>query len=147
MDTILDESSIGAAPTDEEVRRILMETRRIAVVGASANPMRPSYGVLGFLVAQGFDVTPVNPRIAGTAIHGRMAVATLPEAAPLDMVDLFRAPDQVGPAVDEAIRLAARTIWMQLGVVNRAAAARARAAGLAVIMDRCPKIEWWRLKL
>lgn len=134
-----------AEPDDQDIRRILKDTRRVAVVGASVNPMRPSHEVTGFLVARGYEVTPVNPGIAGQVLHGRTAVATLDEAAPLDLVDLFRASDQVGPAVDDAIRLGARTIWMQLGVVNRAAAAKARAAGLVVVMDRCPKIEWWRL--
>lgn len=143
----MSQTSVESEPDDQEIRRILRETRRIAVVGASANRVRPSYEVAGFLVARGFDVVPVNPGIAGQAIHGRTAVATLDEAAPLDMVDLFRASDQVEPAVDDAIRLGARTVWMQLGVINRAAAAKARAAGIAVVMDRCPKIEWWRLGL
>ncbi len=132
---------------DDRIRTILTGTRRIAVVGASNRPGRPSNGVLAFLLARGFDVVGVNPGIAGQTLHGAPVVATLDEAGPLDMVDVFRASDQVGPVVDDAIRLGARTVWMQLGVIDEAAAARAQAAGLAVVMDRCPAIEWPRLGL
>lgn len=90
-------------------------------------------------------MTPVNPGLAGTALHGRTVVAALADAAPLEMVDIFRAGDQVGPVVEEAIRLGARAVWMQLGVINTAAAEAARAAGLIVVMDRCPVIERARL--
>jgi predicted CoA-binding protein len=100
-----------------------------------------------FLIAQGFDVTPVNPGLAGQEILGRKVVATLAGAAPLDMVDLFRNSAEVAAPVAEAIRLNAKTIWMQLGVVNEEAAAAARAAGLVVIMNRCPAIEMPRLGL
>ncbi len=134
-------------PTDAEFRAILTGYRRVALVGASARPERPSHGVMGFLLRHGFSVTPVNPGIAGQTIHGQTVVATLDEAAPLDIVDIFRASDQVGPVVADAIRLGARVIWMQLGVVNRDAAAAARAAGITVVMDRCPAIEWPRLGL
>jgi len=130
---------------DDLIRDILTTTRRIAVVGASNKKTRPSYGVMRFLLAQGFDVTPVNPVLAGQEIFGRKVVATLAEAAPLDMVDLFRNSDDVADPVGEAIRLGAKTVWMQLGVVNEAAAAAARNAGLTVIMDRCPAIEIPRL--
>ncbi|HQT67450.1 MAG: CoA-binding protein [Rhodospirillales bacterium 20-60-12] len=129
------------------IRLILARTKRIALVGASANPARPSNEVMAFLLAHGFDVTPVNPGLAGQSLHGRLVVARLDEAGPLDMVDLFRAPDLVMDPVEQAISLGARTIWMQLGVINEAAAARARAAGLAVVMDRCPAIEIPRLRL
>ena len=132
---------------DSAIRRILAETRRIAVVGASNKPYRPSNGVLRFLIGQGYEVTPVNPGLAGQAIHGRTVVARLEDAAPLDMVDLFRASARVGPAVDEAIRLKAKVVWMQLGVIDEAAAERARGAGLTVVMDRCPAIEIPRLGL
>jgi predicted CoA-binding protein len=125
----------------EDIRRIMTETKRIAVVGASDKPFRPSYGVLGYLVGQGYEVTAVNPGLAGTTIQQRPVVASLAEAGPLDMVDIFRASDQVAPVVDEAIRLGAKTIWMQLGVIDEAAAARAREAGLTVVLDRCPAIE------
>ena len=131
----------------DPIRSILTGTRRIAVVGASNKPDRAGNYVLAFLVARGFDVVGVNPGLAGGTIHGAPVVASLDEAGPLDMVDVFRASDQVGPVVAEAIRLGARTIWMQLGVVNEPAAATARAAGLAVVMDRCPMIEWRRLDL
>jgi len=130
---------------DATIRRVLSETKRIALVGASAKPERASYGVMRFLLARGYDVVPVNPGLAGQEILGRQVVGTLAEAAPLDMVDLFRRSEEVDAPVDEAIRLGARTVWMQLGVVNEAAAAKARAAGLTVVMDRCPAIEVPRL--
>jgi hypothetical protein len=133
--------------TDDAIRDILAGTRRIALVGASARPARPSHGVMRFLLERGFDVTPVNPMLAGQAIHGRVVVGRLAEAAPLDMVDVFRNSRHVAPLVDEAIRLGARCIWMQLGVIDEAAAARARASGIAVVMDRCPVIEDRRLGL
>jgi predicted CoA-binding protein len=133
--------------TDAELRDILATTRRIAVVGASNKPDRPSYEVMRFLIARGYDVTPVNPGLAGQQIHGRTVVATLADAAPLDLVDLFRNPADVEGPVREAIRLGAKTVWMQLGVINEPAAALARAAGLAVVMDRCPAIEIPRLAM
>ncbi len=133
--------------SDDSIRAILTGTRRIAVVGASDKPWRPSHGVFGFLLAHGYDATPVNPLLAGRAIHGRTVVARLEDAAPLEMVDIFRASANAGAAVDEAIRLGARTVWMQLGVVDEAAAVRARAAGITVVMDRCPVIEVRRLGL
>jgi len=131
--------------TDETIRAILTETRRIALVGASAKPWRPSNGVMRFLVERGFEVTPVNPGIAGQRIHGCSVVARLDEAAPLDMVDVFRNSREVGKVVDAAIRLGCRTIWMQLDVVDHDAARRAREVGIAVVMDRCPVIEDRRL--
>lgn len=130
---------------DAEVAAILRRTRRIALVGASARPDRPSHGVMAFLLSHGWEVTPVNPALAGQALLGRIAVGTLAEAGPLDLVDVFRASDQAGGVVDDAIRLDARGVWLQLGVVDAAAAARARAAGLSVVMDRCPAIEAPRL--
>ena len=133
--------------TDQVIRDILTRTRRIAMVGASDKTWRPSHGVFGFLLARGYDATPVNPLLAGRAIHGRTVVASLAEAVPLEMVDIFRASANAGAAVDEAIRLGARTVWMQLDVVDEAAAERARAAGLTVVMDRCPVIEVRRLGL
>ena len=133
--------------TDQTIRDVLTGTRRIAVVGASDKTWRPSYGVFGFLVSRGYEATPVNPLLAGRIIHGRAVVASLQEALPLEMVDIFRASANAGAAVNEAIRLGASTVWMQLGVVDEAAAQRARAAGLTVIMDRCPVIEVRRLGL
>jgi predicted CoA-binding protein len=117
------------------------------LVGASAKPGRPSNGVMRMLLAHGFAVTPVNPNLAGQVIHGQTVVATLAEAGPLDMVDVFRAPDSVGPIIEEAARLGARIVWLQLGVINEPAAAGGRAAGLTVVMDRCPAIEIPRLRI
>jgi len=131
----------------DAIRGLLLTTTRIALVGASANPMRPSYGVMSFLLGRGYDVVPVNPGIAGREVHGCRVVATLDEAVPLDLVDLFRNSAHVLAPVRDAIRLGAWSIWMQLGVVNEQAAGEARAAGLAVVVDRCPKIEWYRLGL
>lgn len=133
--------------TDETIRAILTTTRRIALVGASAKPQRPSNGVMRFLLDRGFDVTPVNPGLAGQAIHGRTVADRLDGAAPLEMVDVFRNAAYVGPVVDAAIRLGAKVIWMQLGVIDEAAAERARQAGITVVMDRCPVIEERRLGL
>ena len=132
---------------DDEISRILTGTRRIAVVGASNKPERPSFGVARFLVARGHEVIPVNPGLAGQSMHGAVVVARLAEAVPLEMVDIFRASDQVAPVVAEAIALGAKVIWMQLGVIDAASADLARKAGLVVVMDRCPVIEAQRLGL
>ncbi len=131
----------------DPIQHILTTTRRIAVVGASANPSRASNEIMGFLIARGFDVVGVNPGLAGQTLHGRPVVATLDDAMPLDMVDVFRASDQVGPVMADAIRLGARTVWLQLGVLDADAAASGRAAGLQVVENRCPSIEWRRLRL
>lgn len=130
-----------------DIPALLLRTRRIALVGASAKPDRPSFGVMRFLLDRGYDVTPVNPGLAGQEIHGRRVVATLAEAAPLDLVDVFRRSEEAGAVADEAVRLGAKAVWMQLGVRDDQAAARARAAGLAVVMDACPAIEWRRHRL
>jgi predicted CoA-binding protein len=132
---------------DVEIKRILGETRRIALVGASNRENRPSYEVMGILLRLGYDVTPVNPGLEGLLIHGRRVVGRLQDAAPLDMVELFRDPADLEDDVTEAIRLEARTIWMQIGVVNQRAAMTARNAGLAVVMNRCPTIEIPRLSI
>jgi len=132
---------------DAAIRDLLLRTRRIAVVGASDRPTRPSYGVFAFLLARGYDAVPVNPTLAGREIHGRRVLASLEEAGPLDMVDVFRRSEQAGAVAEEAVRLGARSVWMQLGVSDEAAGARARAAGLDIVMDRCPVIEWRRLGL
>ncbi len=131
----------------DPIQHILTTTRRIAVVGASANPGRASNEIMGFLIARGFDVVGVNPGLAGQTLHGRPVVASLDDALPLDMVDVFRASDQVGPVMADAIRLGARTVWLQLGVIDADAVASGRAAGLQVVENRCPSIEWRRLRL
>ena len=132
---------------DAAITRILSETGRIALVGASDRPDRPSHGVMQFLLSRGWLVTPVNPLLAGQTLLGQPVAASLEDAGPLDMVDIFRASDKAGEVVDEAIRLGARTVWLQLGVIDLAAADRARAAGVNVVMDRCPAIEAPRLRV
>src|SRR5215218_6395750 len=132
---------------DDEIRDILLSTRRIAVVGASDRPFRPSFGVTGFLRDRGYAITPVNPGIAGRSLHGATVAARMEDAMPLDMVDVFRRSSEAGAMVDEAIRLGARSVWLQLGVFDDAAGNRARAAGLRFVQDRCPVIEWRRLGL
>ncbi|MDE1882906.1 MAG: CoA-binding protein [Rhodospirillales bacterium] len=131
--------------SDKDLISILTGTRRIALVGASNKPDRPSYGVMQYLLRHGYEVVPVNPALAGQEIHGQTVVATLAQAGPFDMLELFRRPTEVLEPVQEAIKLGAKTIWMQLGVVNEEAAKAAREAGLAVVMDRCPAIELPRL--
>jgi predicted CoA-binding protein len=131
---------------DPYLRRVLTETRVIAMVGASPRPHRPSHGVMRFLQARGYRVIPVNPFAAGGEILGERCVASLAEIAePIDMVDIFRRSDLAGGAVDQAIAAGAKFVWMQLGVVDAEAAARAEAAGIAVVMNRCPAIEIPRL--
>jgi uncharacterized protein len=133
--------------SDDEIRDILLSARRIAVVGASDRPSRPSFGVAAFLRDRGYAITPVNPGIAGRSLHGAVVAADLEGAAPLDMVDVFRRSSEAGAAVDEAIRLGARSVWLQLGVLDDRAGERARSAGLRFVQDRCPVIEWRRLGL
>ncbi|UNK79420.1 CoA-binding protein [Sphingopyxis granuli] len=131
-----------------EIRELLSRPRRIAVVGASPNPTRASNEVLGFLVRQGHDVIAVNPGHAGATIHGAPVVATLANVEPpAEIVDIFRNSAEAGAAVDEAIVHGAKAVWMQIGVIDHDAARRAEAAGLTVVMDRCPKIEIPRLGL
>lgn len=130
---------------DADIRSLLEQTRSIALVGASANPERPSHRVMGKLIAHGYRVIPVNPGLAGQELLGQRVVASLAEAGPVDLVDIFRRSEDAGQVVDEAIATGARAVWMQLGVINPEAAARAEAAGLAVVMDRCPAIEIPRL--
>ncbi|MEI4260361.1 CoA-binding protein [Roseovarius sp. D0-M9] len=134
--------------TDDMIHKILQRTRRIALVGASANPARPSHGVMRFLLAKGYDVVPVNPGLAGQSLLGQQVVGHLADIeGDVDMVDVFRASEHVPGVVDEAlVRFPdLGTIWMQLGVVHEGAADTARARGVDVIMDRCPAIEYPRL--
>jgi hypothetical protein len=130
---------------DDEIDALLTRTRRIALVGASANPARASYAVMGFLLTRGFDVVPVNPALAGETLLGKTVAATIAEVGPVDMVDVFRKAEAVPEIVEAAIAAKVPALWLQLGVIHDAAAARAVAAGMDVVMDRCPKIEILRL--
>ncbi len=128
------------------LRRILRDNRRVAVVGISAEWHRPSFFVGKYLLEHGYTMIPVNPKyrdILGRPCYPTLAAARA--AGEIDMVDCFRKPDDIGPLADEAIAIGAKTLWMQLGVINEPAADKARAAGLAVVMDRCVKIEHGRL--
>jgi len=132
--------------TDDEIAQLLRDTRTIALVGASDRPIRPSYGVMQTLQAHGYRVFPVNPQITGEHVHGEYVWRELAQIGePIDLVDIFRNSAAAGDAVDEAIAAGAKAVWMQLGVINEEAAARAEAAGLKVVMDRCPAIEIPRL--
>jgi len=129
----------------DEIGAILREVRTIALVGASARADRHSHEVMAFLQHRGYRVIPVNPGLAGQRLLGETVRATLAEILePIDMVDVFRRSDAVPPIADSAIAIGARVLWLQVGVVCEDAAARARAAGLQVVMDRCPKIELLR---
>jgi predicted CoA-binding protein len=135
---------------DTLILRILREVRTIAMVGASPDWVRPSYFAMKYLQEKGYRVIPVNPGAADQEILGEKVYANLSDIPdPFEMVDVFRNSEAAGPIVDEAVKLAAdkgiKVIWMQLGVRNDAAAKRAEAAGLTVVMDRCPKIEFGRL--
>ncbi|MFO7477560.1 MAG: CoA-binding protein [Methyloceanibacter sp.] len=131
---------------DAYISDILARYRTIAMVGASANPSRPSYFAMKYLKEKGFRVLPVNPGQAGKTILGETVFASLNEIAePVDIVDIFRASDAALDVTREAIKLGAKVVWMQLGVRNDAAALLAENAGLLVVMNRCPKIEYGRL--
>jgi uncharacterized protein len=134
--------------SDAYLRDILTSVRTIAVVGASPRPHRPSHGVMRYLQRQGYRAIPVNPFVAGDSLLGEhcyAALADIPE--PVDLVDIFRRSELAGAAVDDAIAISAKAVWLQLGVIDAAAAARAEASGLKVVMDRCPAIEIPRLGL
>jgi predicted CoA-binding protein len=136
--------------TDDDLRRILTETRTIALVGWSPKPERPSHRVAAFLKRKGFRVIPVNPGQAGMEALGEVVRASLAEIGePVDMVDIFRRSEEAGAVVDEALAVlpGLKVVWMQLGVEDAAAAARAEARGVAAVMDRCPAIEMPRLGL
>ncbi len=131
---------------DADIKSVLEGARTIAMIGASDRPDSPSYGVMAKLQAHGYRVIPVNPQITGEHIHGEFVFRELSQLGdPIDIVDIFRNSAAAGEAVDQAIAVGAKAVWMQLGVVNEAAAARAEAAGLKVVMDRCPAIDIPRL--
>lgn len=134
--------------SDDLLRRILKETKTIAMVGVSMNPVRPSYYVARYLDLKGFDIVPVNPLHAGEQIFRKTIVGSLADIdRPIDMVDIFRRSEAVPEIVDEALEhlTGLKTVWMQIGVQHAQAAAKAEAAGLTVIQNRCPKIEYQRL--
>ena len=138
------------AYSDTLIKSILRGVKTIAMVGASGNAIRPSYFAMMYLLNKGYKIIPVNPGMAGKEILGQKVYAALKDVpAPVDMVDIFReskyAPDIVREALAEKDRLGLKIVWMQLGVINEEAAAKAREAGLTVIMDRCPKIEYGRM--
>ena len=133
---------------DEDIARLLTNARTIAVLGASDRPNRPSYGVMRFLQEWGYRVLPVNPQITGEHVLGEFVWRELAQiGVPIDIVDIFRRPEAAADAVEQAIFVGAKAVWMQLGVINHEAAARAEAAGLEVVMDRCPHIEIPRLRV
>jgi predicted CoA-binding protein len=131
---------------DAYMRDVLKRVKTIAAVGMSANDMRPSYFAMLYLQTKGFRMIPINPRYAGAQILGETVLASLDDLPePPDMVQIFRKSKDAPPIVEDAIRIGAKVLWMQLGVRNEEAAERARQAGLDVVMDRCPKIEYGRL--
>ena len=131
---------------DKYLISVLKDAKTVAMVGASANWNRPSFFAMKYMQQKGFRVIPVNPGVARQEILGETVMASLDEIdEPIDMVDIFRNSEAAGPITDDAIKAGAKIIWMQLGVQNDAAAKRAEAAGLRVVMNRCPKIEYARL--
>jgi uncharacterized protein len=143
-------AQMSSLPSDEQIRDILQNVRTIALVGLSANPARDSNGVFSFLLRHGYRVVGINPGLAGQTIHGAPVYARLADVPfAIDMVDIFRNSQAAGAVVDEALALMPlpKVIWMQLGVINEAAAEKARACGIEVVMDHCPKIEIARLGL
>jgi len=137
--------------TDAEISRILRETKTVAVIGVSTNPIRASYFVARYLHYRGYKIIPINPGHAGKELFGQKIYASLsdiPKDIPVDMVDIFRRSEHIPPIVDEALDQLMpnlKTIWMQIGIRNEDSAQKARNAGLSVVQDRCPKIEYQRL--
>ncbi|MBC08103.1 CoA-binding protein [Thalassospira sp.] len=133
-------------PSDPEIKSLLDTTKTIALVGASPKPERPSNRVMKFLLDHGYTVIPVNPGQAGSTIHDQTVVADLSEiSVTVDMVDIFRNSEDAAGVVDDAIAIGAKSVWMQLGVINPDACAKAVANGMTAVMDRCPAIELPRL--
>ncbi|KAG7352828.1 CoA-binding domain containing protein [Nitzschia inconspicua] len=135
---------ISALQSEATIRKILTNSKTIALVGASAKPERPSNYVMKFLLDHNYDVIPINPGLEGQVLYGKTVFASLssiPKSVQVDMVDIFRNSAQVPPIVDEAIEIGAKYIWMQVGVTNIEAAEKARTAGLEVVQDACPKVQ------
>ncbi|KHN49816.1 CoA-binding protein [Pectobacterium fontis] len=133
---------------DSDIESVLKTVKTIALVGASDRPSRPSYGVMAYLLEQGYDVIPISPKLAGQTLLGQKAYASLADIPkPVDMVDVFRQPEAAYEVAKEAIAIGATVLWLQIGVINEQAAILAHDAGLQVVMDRCPKIEIPRLGL
>ena len=131
---------------DADIAQLLKDTRTIALIGASDRPDRPSYRVMRVLQDWGYRVLPVNPQITGEHVLGEFVWRELAQiGVPIDIVDVFRRPEAAVEAVEQAIFVGAKAVWMQIGVINEEAAAKAEAAGLKVVMDRCPKIDIPRL--
>ena len=128
--------------TEQQIKSILQQVKHIALVGASDKPHRASYGVMAYLLEQGYQVTPVSPKLAGQDLLGQKVYATLAEIPhPIDMVDVFRNSEAAYGVAEEAIAVNAKVLWLQLGVINEQAEKLATEAGLQVVMDRCPKID------
>ncbi|MCL2898604.1 CoA-binding protein [Brenneria tiliae] len=133
---------------DSDIESVLKTVKTIALVGASEKTTRASYGVMAYLLEQGYEVIPVSPKLAGQTLQGQKVYASLSDIPqPVDMVDVFRQPEAAYDIAKETIAIGAKVLWLQLGVINEAAAVLSKDAGLQVVMDRCPKIEIPRLGL